>query len=101
MEEYPDLYNYNYGEDDEDDYGYGEDDDFDPFDDEKLDKELERKAFEDIPKHGVHAHAYKKGLDNQKMRKLREKGYTYRQIAEQLKCSPSTVRNRLKKLGEG
>lgn len=69
------------------------------FEDDRREKEEEKWAFENIPKHGVHAHAYKKKLDNLKMKKLKEDGYTYRQIAKQLKCSPNTVRNRLIKLG--
>lgn len=62
-------------------------------------REDEKRAFESIPKHGVHAHAFKKGLDNLKMKELREKGLTYREIGKQLGCSPNTVRNRLKKMG--
>lgn len=100
MGEYPDWYNYNYGEDNTSNR-YDDDDDFDPFEDVEREREEEKWAFESVPKHGVYAHAYKKELDNHKIRELRKKGYTYRQIAEQLKCSPSTVRNRLKKLGEG
>lgn len=61
-------------------------------------REEEKRAFESIPKHGVHAHAFKKGLDNLKMKELRKKNYTYREIAKQLGCSPNTVRNRLKKM---
>lgn len=76
------------------------DEDYDPFYDEEKEREEEARAFESIPKHGVHAHAYNKKLDNLKIKRLRKKGYTYREIAKQLKCSPSTVRNRLKKLGE-
>lgn len=76
-----------------------EDDDFDFFIDEE-EREEERLAFGLTPKHGIYANAYKKGLDNYTMKRLRKKGYTYRQIAGKLGCSPSTVRNRLKKLGE-
>lgn len=86
--------------DDMDDSIYDEDDDFDPFYDEETEREEERWAFENVPKHGIHAHAYKKELDNLRMKKLREKGYSYRKIGKHLGCSPSTVRNRLKKLGK-
>lgn len=75
----------------------GDDDDYDQYEDDEL-KAIEKIAFGEIPKHGIHAHAYKKELDNIRIKKLWEKGNTYRQIAKQLKCSPSTVRNRLKKL---
>lgn len=68
--------------------------------DNSKEREEEKRAFESIPKHGVHAHAFKKGLDNLKMKELRKKNYTYREIAKQLGCSPNTVRNRLQKLGE-
>ena len=82
-----------------DDFLYDENEDFDPFGDEAQEREEERWGFEKVPKHGVHAHAYKKNLDNVRMKRLRERGYTYRQIGKQLGCSPSTVRNRLKKMG--
>lgn len=74
------------------------DEDYDPFYDEEKEREEEARAFESIPKHGVHAHAYNKKLDNLKIKRLRKKGYTYREIAKQLGCSPNTVRNRLKKM---
>lgn len=82
-----------------DDFLYDENEDFDPFGDEAQEREEERWDFEKVPKHGVHAHAYKKSLDNVRMKRLRERGCTYRQIGKQLGCSPSTVRNRLKKMG--
>lgn len=78
---------------------FSEDDGVCSFEDQEREREEERWVFENIPKHGVHAHAYKKKLDNLKMKELREKGCTYREIAVQLGCSPSTVRNRLRKMG--
>lgn len=88
-----------FGAVDTDDSVYDADDYFDPFEDEEEEREEERWTFEAIPKHGVHAHAYKKELDNLKIKKLKKNGYTFREIAVQLGCSPSTVRNRLKKMG--
>lgn len=75
-----------------------EEDDYDPFQEEE-NRWFESRAFDFVPKHGFHAHAYKKQLNNLKMIRLREKGKSYREIAKQLNCSPSTVRNRLKKMG--
>ena len=72
-----------------------DDDDFS----EERDRYLEQQTFSSVPKHGIHAHAYKKGLDNLEMMKLRGERKTYREIAKQLGCSPSTVRNRMKKMG--
>lgn len=67
---------------------------------EQLDKHIEEHYFTEIKGCGYFAPAYKKSLDNQKMIKLRREGNSLRKIAEILGCSPSTVRNRLKKLGE-
>lgn len=61
-----------------------------------LGEDLIAKVFEVNEKYEVHAHAYNERLSNLKMKELREKGLTYREIGKQLNCSPSTVRNRLK-----
>lgn len=45
---------------------------------------------------GVEASAFRQDLSTEMMVALRKKNYTYRQIADALGCSPSTVRNRLK-----
>lgn len=74
-------------------------DDSDPFYDEMMERKEEKAIFSAIPKHGVYAHAYRKDLDNLKIKKLWEKNYSYRAIGKQLGCSPNTVRNRLSKLG--
>lgn len=77
---------------------YEENDYDDDHFEEERDRYLEQQTFSSVPKHGFHAHAYKKKLDNLMMMKLREEGKTYRAIAKQLGCSPSTVRNRIKKI---
>jgi len=101
---YPDWYSVdsseNYSCDNEDTAPINDNEEFDPFYDEEIERARELRAFDEVPKHGFHAHAYNRKLDNLKMRKLRNKGYTYRQIAKQIGCSPSTVRNRLKKMGD-
>ncbi len=60
---------------------------------------LEQETFENQRLHGKQAHAYKHEYDNVKIMLLREDGKTYREIAKIIGCSPSTVRNRLRKLG--
>lgn len=59
---------------------------------------LEKKQFESVPGQGKSAHAYKQDIDNCIINKLREDGKTYREIAAHFGCSPSTIRNRYKKL---
>lgn len=60
---------------------------------------IEKKTFDSVPKCGYHASAYRDDLDNQEIINLRVKGYSLRKIANILGCSPSTVRNRLNKMG--
>lgn len=81
-------------------WGDGDSEPFDDNDDydERFMSELERKKFRETPKHGIYAHAYKKQLDNVKIMTLRDQGKSLREIAVALGCSPSTIRNRLKKL---
>lgn len=68
---------------------------------DKLEKkerlEQERRAFEGKRLQGKNAHAYKHGLDNQKIYSLKVEGKSYREIGRLLGCSPNTVRNRLNK----
>ena len=59
--------------------------------------EQERRAFEGKRLQGKNAHAYKHGLDNQKIYSLKVEGKSYREIGRLLGCSPNTVRNRLNK----
>ena len=59
--------------------------------------EQERRAFEGKRLQGKNAHAYKHGLDNQKIYSLKVEGKSYREIGRLLWCSPNTVRNRLNK----
>lgn len=58
-------------------------------------KKIEEKAFRDIAGQGVHAHAFRDDLDTSEMIKLKEKGFSLREIGVKLGCSPSTVRNRI------
>lgn len=61
------------------------------------DEELQPPQEQKRPvKDGVEASAFRQDLSTEMMVILRKKNYTYRQIAEKLGCSPSTVRNRLK-----
>lgn len=64
-------------------------------------KELEKRLFEGEPKHGKFAHAYKRDIDNLLISQLRAEGKSYREIAARFGCSPSTIRNRNKKLNGG
>lgn len=64
-------------------------------------KELEKRLFEGEPKHGKFAHAYKGDIDNLVIDQLRAEGKSYREIAARFGCSPSTIRNRYKKLNGG
>ena len=63
-----------------------------------LDELAEEEAFKKVPKHGCHAPAYKKEIDNMKLLELWRKNYSLRRIAKALGCSVGTVHNRLKKL---
>lgn len=74
-----------------------EDDDFDPLYTYK--KEIEKKYFENKPRCGKFANAYSHNIDNIKIMQMRIKNCTLREIAKQFNCSPSTIRNRLNKLG--
>lgn len=56
--------------------------------------ELQKTNF----KKGKHTHAYREELLNSEIVRLRRAGWSLAKIAEQLGCSPSTVRNRLNKL---
>ena len=71
---------------------YGDIEDTEKQDDssKKQSKQAKRTA-----KRGTEASAFRKDLLTEQMAFLREKGYSYRKIADKLGCSPSTVRNRL------
>lgn len=47
---------------------------------------------------GMYAHAYRHDLDDIKIKAMREKGISYREIGRQMGCSPSTARNRFEKM---
>lgn len=66
--------------------------------DDQIRRGLDKEHFESKPKHGKFAHAYSHNIDNVLIIKLREEGKTLREIARQFSCSPSTIRNRLKKM---
>ena len=62
---------------------------------EQYDKPFENKRLE-----GKDAHAYKEEYSNAEIAMLYERGLSLRQIAKELGCkSPSTIRNRLIKMG--
>lgn len=67
--------------------------------DSELRKQLEKASFEDSHGHGKFAHAYNHSIDNIKILQLREKGQSLREIAKYFHCSPSTIRNRLMRMG--
>ena len=64
-----------------------------------INKQLEKECFENKPKHGKFASAYSHDIDNIKIIQLRENNCTLREIAKHFNCSPSTIRNRLRKMG--
>ena len=70
--------------------------------DEWLERLLEEREAEELQKtnfeKGKHTHAYREELLNSEIVRLRRAGWSLAKIAEQLGCSPSTVRNRLNKL---
>ena len=70
--------------------------------DEWLERLLEEREAEELQKtnfkKGKHTHAYREELLNSEIVRLRRAGWSLAKIAEQLGCSPSTVRNRLSKL---
>ena len=71
---------------------YGDIEDTEKQDDssKKQSKQAKRTA-----KRGTEASAFRKDLSTEEMFDLHKKGYSYYRIAKELKCSPSTVRNRL------
>lgn len=91
-----------FGDSEED---YDEFDDFEAYDElinkeiEKYYREKEKEVFENKPKHGKSAHAYSHHIDNIRIIQMRRDNYTLREIAKQFNCSPSTIRNRLNKMG--
>ena len=90
-----------YADDSLDVWDGSEPDDFDntdDWDDEQMYRCMEHERFENKPGFGKYAPAYKHELDNVEMQQLRENGSSYRQIAKRHGCSPSTVRNRIRKL---
>ena len=92
-----------------DEYGLGE---FEDYLGDLYDKQLEveeanrvakmreriTKTFEDKPKQGVYAHAYKSEYDNKVIYEMNKDGKSLQQIADVLGCSKSTIRNRLNKM---
>ena len=88
---------------DADDIFGDESDEYDIGDDyeELMYKEMDKWYFEGKPRHGKFAHAYAHNIDNVRIIQMREKGKSLREIAAQFDCSPSTIRNRLKKMGCG
>lgn len=70
--------------------------------DEWLERLLDEREAEELQKtnfkKGKHTHAYREELLNSEIVRLRRAGWSLAKIAEQLACSPSTVRNRLNKL---
>ena len=70
--------------------------------DEWLERLFEEREAEELQKtnfkKGKHTHAYREELLNSELVRLRRAGWSLVKIAEQVGCSPSTVRNRLNKL---
>ncbi len=59
-----------------------------------IDEHIEEETFKSTPKHGYDSPAYKREIDNIRILELYRKGYSFRKIAQELSCSPSTVRLR-------
>lgn len=64
-----------------------------------MNKQLEKESFENKPGHGKFAPAYSHDIDNIRIIQMRESACTLREIAKEFSCSPSTIRNRLRKMG--
>lgn len=81
---------------DEHDYGY-----YSEYDDTQLQREyLDSETFSSVSGRGREAPAYKNSISNIAILKLwDDEGLSCREIARQLHCSPSTVKNRLNKMG--
>lgn len=62
-------------------------------------QDIVRKTFENQPNHGKSAHAYSHNIDNFQIIQMWNSGKSFREIANHFNCSPSTIRNRLVKMG--